>query len=269
MSHPQAGLRFKEGNHRPKPATFPSPVVTTQENLPTGLGKLQKAWVPRRGAGERGTKGRGGEKMGSPLGDIWVPLHTPHRPHPPSLVLSPAHHPPEWPPTPLPASHPCLWGLFSHILWDSKTLEGAQEFVRHKFHPSPVTALGFEKPSSGASRQSSPTSPSLLSSRPLGTQPGPARPAGPGRSKYLSSLRHHLPRPPASWPHTSITTGLSPPGSYLIRFPAQNGPPEGREAGGCSKSGLSGEVGGWGQVVEAGKGERPALEVWGEVGCRG
>lgn len=46
--------------------------------------KSQKAWIPAQGAGERGTKGWGGERRKSGF-----PCASPHRmPHPPSLVLS-------------------------------------------------------------------------------------------------------------------------------------------------------------------------------------
>ena len=73
-SQPEAQLRFGEGNC-PKSATSLSPVVTAWENLPANLkrpGSLHK------GAGERGTKGKGEKK-------VWVSLCISPQDAPPSI----------------------------------------------------------------------------------------------------------------------------------------------------------------------------------------
>lgn len=68
----------------PQVCHTPSPVVTAQDNLP----HTPKGLSPHTGAAERGIEGRGEEKMWGDWGTSGFLSPSPHRPHPPSPVLS-------------------------------------------------------------------------------------------------------------------------------------------------------------------------------------
>ena len=184
-----------------------------------GTAKKKSPKACMRG-GREGNQGGGGKKA-------WVPLCTP--PQAPTLHLWPSqssvHHPHEQPPSSPPHLPPPPQGTPFHTSFGvlkpmGFILKGVQAFLRHKSHPSTITALGVEKPSSLSTQACPPVPPGW--SHPLCTHTDPCLPAGPTTSPALSPLPQILPSPQ-----------VSSTGSYLISFISQNEPFEGREARGC------------------------------------